>query len=133
MLEATNIAHFGARRNDVDKYHRDATDFADRLSRALRRVLVPDRGRHLGPRLRLWLRSARFSAPLYFKLNSLLVKCYFILIVIGQESRALAPYVAQLVGVDISPRMVEVYNARANTKGSEQHEMRAVGSLAKQQ
>jgi SAM-dependent methyltransferase len=48
-------------------------------------------------------------------------------------SRALAPYVAQLVGVDISPRMVEVYNARANTQGLEPHEMRAVGSLAELQ
>jgi len=42
VLEATNLAHFGARRNDVDKYHLDATDFADRLSRTLRRVLVPE-------------------------------------------------------------------------------------------
>jgi SAM-dependent methyltransferase len=49
---------------------------------------------------------------------------------IGQVSRALAPYVAQLVGVDISPRMVEVYNARANAQGLEPNEMRAVGSLA---
>lgn len=48
-------------------------------------------------------------------------------------SRALAPYVAQLVGVDISPRMVEVYNARANAQGLEPHEMRAVGSLAELQ
>lgn len=45
----------------------------------------------------------------------------------------MAPYVAQLVGVDISPRMVEVYNARANTQGLEPHEMRAVGSLAELQ
>jgi tRNA/tmRNA/rRNA uracil-C5-methylase (TrmA/RlmC/RlmD family) len=37
--------------------------------------------------------------------------------------------VAQLVGVDISPRMVEVYNARANAQGLEPHEMCAVGSL----
>jgi 2-polyprenyl-3-methyl-5-hydroxy-6-metoxy-1,4-benzoquinol methylase len=51
----------------------------------------------------------------------------------GQVSRALAPYVAQLVGVDISPRMVEVYNARANAQGLEPHEMRAVGSLAELQ
>jgi SAM-dependent methyltransferase len=49
---------------------------------------------------------------------------------VGQVSRALAPYVAQLVGVDISPRMVEVYNTRANTQGLEPHEMRAVNSLA---
>ncbi|KAI0303345.1 S-adenosyl-L-methionine-dependent methyltransferase, partial [Multifurca ochricompacta] len=47
----------------------------------------------------------------------------------GTVSRALAPYVAQLVGVDISPRMVEIYNARANAQGLEPHEMRAVGSL----
>ena len=52
---------------------------------------------------------------------------------VGQVSRALAPYVAQLVGVDISPRMVEVYNARASTQGLEAHEMRAVSSLAELQ
>ena len=52
------------------------------------------------------------------------------LLCVGQVSCALAPYVAQLVGVDISPRMVEVYNARANTQGLEPHEMRAVCSLA---
>jgi predicted TPR repeat methyltransferase len=52
---------------------------------------------------------------------------------VGQVSRALAPYVAQLVGVDISPRMVEVYNARASMQGLEPHEMRAVGSLAELQ
>jgi predicted TPR repeat methyltransferase len=51
----------------------------------------------------------------------------------GQVSRALGPYVAQLVGVDISPRMVEVYNARANAQGLEPHEMRAVDSLAQLQ
>jgi hypothetical protein len=45
-------------------------------------------------------------------------------------SRALAPYVAQLVGVDISPRMIKVYNTRANTQGLELHEMHTVGSLA---
>lgn len=54
-------------------------------------------------------------------------------VIVGQVSRALAPYVAQLVGVDISPRMVEVYNARANAQGLEPHEMRAVGSLAELQ
>ena len=52
---------------------------------------------------------------------------------VGQVSRALAPYVAQLVGVDISPRMVEVYNTRASTQGLEPHEMRAVSSLAELQ
>ena len=52
---------------------------------------------------------------------------------LGQVSRALAPYVAQLVGVDISPRMVEVYNTRANTQGLEPHEMRAVSSLTELQ
>ena len=58
---------------------------------------------------------------------------YFLCFYLGQVSRALAPYVAQLVGVDISPRMVEVYNTRANTQGLEPHEMRAVASLAELQ
>ena len=67
-------------------------------------------------------------------MNSLLTKTlFYFYFLIGQVSRALAPYVAQLVGVDISPRMVEVYNARANTQGLEPHEMRAVGSLAELQ
>ena len=35
---------------------------------------------------------------------------------------------AQL-GVDISPRVVEVYNSRASTQGLEPHEMRTVSSL----
>jgi len=52
---------------------------------------------------------------------------------VGQVSRALATYVAQLVGIDISPRMVEVYNTRASTQGLEPHEMRAVSSLAELQ
>jgi predicted TPR repeat methyltransferase len=56
-----------------------------------------------------------------------------IFVMLGQVSRALAPYVAQLVGVDISPRMVEVYNTRASTQGLEPHEMRAVSSLAELQ
>jgi len=47
----------------------------------------------------------------------------------GQVSRALTLYVAQLVGIDISPRMVEVYNTHASTQGLEPHEMRAVSSL----
>ena len=49
---------------------------------------------------------------------------------LGQVSRALAPHVARLVGVDISPRMVELYNARADAQGLESHEMCAVGALA---
>lgn len=49
---------------------------------------------------------------------------------IGQVSRALAPYVGRLVGVDISPRMVELYNARADAQGLEPHEMRAVCALS---
>ena len=40
------------------------------------------------------------------------------------------PYIAQLVGVDISPCMVEVYNARANMQGLELHKMHTVGSLS---
>ena len=35
----------------------------------------------------------------------------------GLATRALASYVAQLVGVDISPRMVEVYNKCVNMQG----------------
>jgi SAM-dependent methyltransferase len=55
---------------------------------------------------------------------------FSILCQIGQVSRALAPYVGRLVGVDISPRMVEQYNARADAQGLEPHEMRAVCTLA---
>ncbi len=46
-------------------------------------------------------------------------------------SRAVVPYIAQLVGVDISLRMVEVYNMRANMQDLELHKMHTVGSLAK--
>jgi SAM-dependent methyltransferase len=60
-------------------------------------------------------------------------RLYLYFLYAGQISRALAPYVAQLVGVDISPRMVEVYNARASTQGLEPNEMRAVSSLAELQ
>ena len=60
-------------------------------------------------------------------------KTIFLLTYVGQVSRALAPYVAQLVGIDISPRMVEVYNTRASTQGLQPHEMRAVSSLAELQ
>ena len=62
-----------------------------------------------------------------------IVVSIFIFLYAGQISRALAPYVAQLVGVDISPRMVEVYNARASTQGLEPNEMRAVSSLTELQ
>jgi len=42
LLEAANVAHFDALGHDFDKRHPDAAEFADRLSRALRRVLVLD-------------------------------------------------------------------------------------------
>ena len=42
QLEAANIAFFDALGHDFDKRHPDAADFADRLARALRRVLVLD-------------------------------------------------------------------------------------------
>jgi len=102
QLEAANVAHFDALGDDFDKRHPDAAEFADRLSLALRRVLVLDEDA---------------TSVLDYACGS------------GQISRALAPYVGQLVGVDISPRMVEVYNARANAQGLEPHEMRAIGSL----
>jgi len=102
-LEAANVAFFDALSHDFDKRHPEAADGADRLARALRRVLALDENT---------------TSVLDYACGS------------GQVSRALAPYVAQLVGVDISPRMVEVYNARANAQGLEAHEMRAVGSLA---
>jgi len=106
QLEAANIAHFDALGHDFDKRHPDAADFADRLAGALRRVIVLDEDA---------------TAVLDYACGS------------GQVSRALAPHVAQLVGVDISPRMVQVYNARANAQGLEPHEMRAVGSLTELQ
>ena len=37
-------------------------------------------------------------------------KTDFLCFLVGQVSRALGPYVAQLIGVDVSSRMVEVYN-----------------------
>ncbi|KAH9972025.1 S-adenosyl-L-methionine-dependent methyltransferase [Russula compacta] len=113
-LEAANIAHFDALGHDFDKLHPSSADFADRLSRALRRrrVLRDDDEVDEGEDA---------TSVLDFACGS------------GQVSRAIAPYVAQLVGVDISPRMVEAYNARANAQGLEPHEMRAVGSLAELQ
>jgi len=42
QLEAANVAHFDALGHDFDKHHPDAADFADRLARALRRLLVLD-------------------------------------------------------------------------------------------
>ncbi|KAI1633425.1 S-adenosyl-L-methionine-dependent methyltransferase [Biscogniauxia mediterranea] len=44
----------------------------------------------------------------------------------GLVSRALAPYVTQCVGVDISANMVAAYNARAQNQGLSRHEMHAV-------
>lgn len=47
------------------------------------------------------------------------------LLISGQTSRLLAPYVRRIVGVDISPKMVEVYNARVQHQGIPSAEMRA--------
>jgi len=103
QLEAANIAYFDALSEDYDKRHPDAHELALRLARALRRVLPLDEDT---------------TCVLDYACGS------------GQVSRALAPHVARLVGVDISPRMVELYNARADAQGLEPHEMRAVGALA---
>lgn len=103
QLEAANIAHFDALSEDYDRRHPDAHELALRLARALRRVLPLDEDT---------------TCVLDYACGS------------GQVSRALAPHVARLVGVDISPRMVELYNARADAQGLEPHEMRAVGALA---
>jgi len=141
QLEAANIAHFdalsGSHHDHFDERHHHpssfAAEFADRLSRALRRrsslllVLDEDATSVLdyacGSGMYV-IDTLAFASALAWcckkKTN----------VVVGQVSRALAPYVAQLVGVDISPRMVEVYNTRASTQGLEPHEMRAVSSLA---
>lgn len=109
QLEAANIAHFdalgGDDDDDDDRRHPGARELALRLARALRRVL------------RTTL-DEDTTCVLDHACGS------------GQVSRALAPHVARLVGVDISPRMVELYNARADAQGLEPHEMRAVGALA---
>ena len=134
-LEAANVAHFDALGHNFDEHHPDAAGFADRLSRALRRVLVLDEDATsvldyaCGSGKQTFFVFPQQILPDSFFVNQRL----FLFLSIGQVSRALAPYVAQLVGVDISPRMVEVYNARANTQGLEPHEMRAVGSLAELQ
>ncbi|KAF8496734.1 S-adenosyl-L-methionine-dependent methyltransferase [Russula emetica] len=125
QLEAANIAHFDALGHDFDKQNPFSAEFADRLSRALRRLSRS--------------RSADSSSSSSDNVISSLVLDEDTTSVLdyacgsGQISRALAPYVAQLVGVDISPRMVEVYNTRASTQGLEPHEMRAVSSLAELQ
>ena len=137
QLEAANVAYFDALADDFDKRHPDAAVFADRLSLALRRVLVLDEdatsvldyacgsGELTSPPPSLSLkrlRSPHTDTSFSFPHSQIGLGA-------GQVSRALAPYVGQLVGVDISPRMVEVYNTRANAQGLEPHEMRAVGSL----
>ncbi len=43
-LEAANVAFFDALGHDFDKRHPEAADGADRLARALRRVLALDEG-----------------------------------------------------------------------------------------
>lgn len=103
QLEAANKAHFDAHSETYDTEHPHAQVLALRLSRALRQVLPLDEDT---------------TCVLDYACGS------------GQVSRALAPHVARLVGVDISPRMVEQYNARADAQGLEPHEMRAVCTLA---
>src|SRR5712671_1329619 len=111
-LEAANIAYFDALSHDFDKRHPDAADAADRLARALRRVLVLDEDATAV--LDYACGSGKATQQNVTRhINNL----DFVLYCLGQVSRALAPHVAQLVGVDISPRMVQVYNARANAQG----------------
>ena len=57
-------------------------------------------------------------------------KCF---IFIGQVSCALTLYVSQLIGINISPYMVEVYNTCESMQGLKPHEMRAVSSIAEVQ
>lgn len=125
QLEAANIAHFDALSENYDKLHPGAQELALRLARALRRVLPLDED------VTCVLDYACGSGTVPINGHILLYpvvynKPYFP----GQVSRALAPYVARMVGVDISPRMVELYNARADAQGLEPHEMRAVSALA---
>ncbi|KAH9171434.1 S-adenosyl-L-methionine-dependent methyltransferase [Lactarius sanguifluus] len=102
QLEAANIAHFDALSEDYDRRH---------------------------PETRTSSRSA--SPGLYAaSSHSMRIRPAFWTTHVARVSRALAPHVARLVGVDISPRMVELYNARADAQGLEPHEMRAVGALA---
>jgi SAM-dependent methyltransferase len=102
QIEHANLEHFNSLGADFDKQHPESAEFADRLLPALNRLVRLDE---------------ETTSVLDYACGS------------GQVSRVLAPYVAQLVGVDISPRMVEVYNARANAQGLEPHEMRAINSL----
>jgi len=103
QLEAANRAHFDAHSETYDTAHPHAYVLSLSLSQALRR-LVP--------------LNEDTTCVLDYACGS------------GQVSRALAPYVGRLVGVDISPRMVELYNARADAQGLEPHEMRAVCALS---
>lgn len=125
QLEAANIAHFDALGHDFDKQNPFSAEFADRFARALRRLSESESpSRSAGSNsdnVGSLVLDEDATSVLDYACGS------------GQISRALAPYVAQLVGVDISPRMVEVYNTRASTQGLEPHEMRAVGSLAELQ
>ena len=151
QLEAANIAHFDALGHDFDKQNPFSAEFADRLSKALRR-LSPSRSAGGSSNdnagslvldedatsvLDYACGSGTCSTPIFASAwcsdKGYCCRLYFYFLYAGQISRALAPYVAQLVGVDISPRMVEVYNTCASTQGLEPHEMRAVSSLAELQ
>jgi hypothetical protein len=150
QLEAANIAHFDALGHDFDKQNPFSAEFADRLSRALRRLsphrsagssndvdsgypLVLDEDSTSVLDYACGSGTCFLSPPFRVGMVFLIRNLIAIFVMLGQVSRALAPYVAQLVGVDISPRMVEVYNTRASTQGLEPHEMRAVSSLAELQ
>ncbi len=149
QLEVANIAHFDALGHDFDKQNPFSAEFADRLSRALRRLSRRSSSRSAGSDhgvgplvldedatsvLDYACGSGMHITHMYLLIRIIYRVLFHIHIyTVGQVSRALASYVAQLVGVDISPRMVEVYNTRASTQGLGPHEMRAVGSLAELQ
>jgi 2-polyprenyl-3-methyl-5-hydroxy-6-metoxy-1,4-benzoquinol methylase len=129
-LEAANVAHFDALSHNFDSQHPFAANFADRLARALHQRSASSSSSSYGDSGGASSNPNSSSSSSSFVLDEDATSVLDYACGSGQVSRALAPYVAQLVGVDISPRMVEVYNTRANTQGLEPHEMRAVNSLA---
>ena len=81
------------------------------------------------------MKSANVSFPPPFHISMVFMIrnfnryfCY-----VGQVSHVLALYVAQLIGINISPHMIEVYNTYASIQGLELHEMRAVSLLTELQ
>ncbi|KAH9989748.1 hypothetical protein BJV77DRAFT_1015731, partial [Russula vinacea] len=125
-LEAANVAHFDALGHNFDSQHPFAADFADRFAHALRRrcaggasasASANSSSSGAGATASSAGGSSSSSSSLILDEDTTSVLDYAC--GSGQVSRALAP-----------PRMVEVYNTRANTQGLEPHEMRAVNSLA---